>query len=295
MRTLAEHGVGARLAQAAYGLCFYLIETLFPVGLHPAYLLEAQLDPARPRYVAALVIVAAITTLVIAGRRRLPWLAATWAGYVVIVAPVLGLAQTGPQLVADRYTYLACLPWAALLTAGLARAAGDERGGRRALIGVTAAALAACALLTFRQTRVWRDSITLWDHTLRLDPANYVAYTNRGWARNDDPEAAIADYSAAIRVNPRYYLAYFDRGNVRQARGELDAALADYGQAIELLPGDPKAFNNRGWVRQKLGDFRGAVADYRRALDLAPPDWSERALVEENLAAARARMAANGG
>jgi Flp pilus assembly protein TadD len=64
--------------------------------------------------------------------------------------------------------------------------------------------------------------------------------------------------------------------------------------AIELLPNDPKAYNNRGWVRQQLGDWRGAVADYRRALDLAPSDWSERDLVEGNLAAARARITANG-
>jgi tetratricopeptide (TPR) repeat protein len=207
----------------------------------------------------------------------------------VILAPVLGFAQTGPQLVADRYTYLASLPWIALLTGGLVRA------GYRRWRPAVAVALAACAVLTFRQTRIWRDSVTLWDHTLQLDPKNWIAYTNRGWARNDsDPDAAIADYSAAIRVNPRYYLAYFNRGNARQVRGDWSGALADYDIAITLLPGDPKAYNNRGWVRQQRRDWQAAIADYRRALDLAPLDWSERPIVERNLAAARARVTANG-
>ena len=293
MRTLADHGVAARCAQAAYGLCFYLAKTVLPVGLHPAYLLEPDLDPTRGRYVAAMLAVATVTSLAVATRRRAPWLMAAWAGYVVILAPVLGFAQTGPQLVADRYTYLACLPWIAVLTGGLAHAANGAR--HRVAFPAAAVAVAACALLTFRQTRVWRDSVTLWDHTLRLDPANWVAYTNRGWARNDVPTVAISDYSAAIRVNPGYYLAYFDRGNARQTSGDLQGALVDYDRAIELLPGDPKAYNNRGWVRQQLGDWKAAIDDYQRALELAPADWAERGLVEGNLAAARARMTANGG
>ena len=34
--------------------------------------------------------------------------------YAGVVSPVLGFAQSGPQLVADKYAYLACLPWALL-------------------------------------------------------------------------------------------------------------------------------------------------------------------------------------
>jgi hypothetical protein len=33
---------------------------------------------------------------------------------LVVLAPVLGIAQSGPQLVATRYTYLSCLGWAIL-------------------------------------------------------------------------------------------------------------------------------------------------------------------------------------
>lgn len=298
MRSLAEHGPLARVAQAAYGLCFYLIATVAPTGLYPAHLLESRLDPLQPRYLAALAAVTIITAGAVTGRRRWPWLTAAWAAYVVIVAPVLGFAQTGPQLVADRYTYLACLPWAAVLAGGLAELWRPERP--RAVRHLTALStvmiLTLLALLTVRQITVWKDSLTLWSHTLRLDPSNYVACINRGLARaSTDLDGAIADYDAAIRVNPGYALAYFDRGNARHQRGDLAGAIEDHSKVIELRPDDPDAYNNRGWARQALGDWTGAAADYTRALELASPTWPHRDLVTGNLAAARARIAANGG
>ena len=208
----------------------------------------------------------------------------------MIVAPVLGLAQVGPQLVADRYTYLACLPFSLLLTAALIRLRRSTALTRSATAGA-AIALVVLGILSVRQTSVWRDPLTLWTHALRLDPDNYVAYTNRGWA-STDPETAIADYSAAIRINPRYYLAYFNRGNARHQRGDLDGAIDDFNTAIALLPADPKAYNNRGWAREARGDFTGAAADYERALEVAAPEWRQRELVRGNLLRVRERIAA---
>jgi hypothetical protein len=37
-----------------------------------------------------------------------------WMYHVVLLAPVLGIVQTGPQLVADRYSYLSSLGWPVL-------------------------------------------------------------------------------------------------------------------------------------------------------------------------------------
>lgn len=291
MRSLAEHPLGARLAQASYGLVFYVASSLWPVGLQPARLLATPLDPTAPRFVLSAVMVVALSAVAIRERHRRPWILATWAAYGVVLAPVLGLAQTGPQLVADRYGYLACLPLTILATVGFARlcsrAAGSMPSPR--LIGASLASVLLLAVLTFRQARVWHDSTTLWNHVLALDPCNWVALTNRGFVRSDRQEA-IADYDAAIRCNPRWPLAYFNRGNAEHARGDLSAAIRDFGTVIALRPDEPDAYNNRGWARQALGDVAGAAADYERALSLAPADWPSRAMVAANLAAARARL-----
>jgi protein O-mannosyl-transferase len=285
MRTLAHHGVAARTAQAAYGLCFYVVKSIVPRGLHPAYLLELQLDPTRPVYVAAVLAVALVTAALVALRRRAPWALAAWIAYAAIVSPVLGIAQTGPQIAADRYTYLATIPLALVVPGvGLATRA---PGRLLATAGVVVVAL--LGLLTARQTRVWHDSATLWAHVLRIDPGNYVAWTNRG-VLTGDPRQAAVHYTEAIRLNPRYTLAWANRGACRHALADYAGAAADYSEAIRLAPGDPKTWNNRGWARQAAGDWRGAAEDYAHALAISPPDWNGRALIETNLGLALRRL-----
>ena len=269
MRTLAQHGALQRTAQAAYGLSFYLWKTVAPWRLSPAYLLEGRLDPAAPRYLLSFVAVAGITALLVLIRRRWPSGLVAWVCYAAIVSPVLGFVQTGPQIAADRYTYLACLPWAVLVAAAVRRAA---LGRRRLAWSVSAAALLVLGLLTLGQTSVWRDSFALWEYTLRVDPTNYLAYTNRGVARHaaGDLDGAFADYNAALRFNPGHAEAYNDRGIVRFARAEVDGAIADYSAAIRLRPEYADAYENRGIARQAKGDLDGALADYGAAIGLRP-------------------------
>lgn len=290
-RTLAEHGVLARAAQAAYGLCFYLWKSLVPLDLSPLYLLETQLDPWRSRYVWSAAVVLGITVVLALLWRRTPWALLAWVCYVAIASPVLGLMQSGPQIVADRYTYLACLPWAVLAAAGVRRL-WQARGSVLA-VAVACVPLLLLAALTRRQTRVWESSRALWEHVIHLDPANYVAYTNRGGVREREGEleAAIADYTRAVRIHPGYALAYYNRGTARQKTGDLDGALADLGVAIELNPQDPQAWNNRGWARELKGDARGALADYAQALEVAPADFPGRTRIEENITFMRAFVA----
>src|SRR5439155_876549 len=86
-----------------------------------------------------------------------------------------------------------------------ARGAGSVRlKGAAVTAALAVAALAGLGVLTFRQTRVWHDSRTLWEHALRVDPDDYVAYLNRGTVRQAEGDlvGAFADFSEAVRRNP---------------------------------------------------------------------------------------------
>lgn len=240
MATLAEHGVTARAVQALYGIGFYVWKTAVPRRLSPLYLLEKPFNPLTPGYLLCGVAVTLLTVLLIAVRRRYPWLLAAWACYVVIVSPVLGLVQAGPQLVADRYTYLSCLPWAVLAGAAVYRlwlACEECRlsmwAGSAVGMGI-AAVLAVLGVQSHEQACVWKDSLTLWSHVLRVDPSNYIAYNGRGDARlvpsaspsachvEGDLAGAVADYSQAVRFAPpgAHYRSTFE-GNLAAARQQL--------------------------------------------------------------------------
>src|SRR3989449_1413554 len=96
-----------RLAVSVYGLSFYLWKTVAPVSLSPLYELPPTVNPWAPPFLLSYGLVVAITAIALAFRRRVPGLPAALLAYVVILLPVLGLFQSGPQIAADRYTYLA--------------------------------------------------------------------------------------------------------------------------------------------------------------------------------------------
>jgi hypothetical protein len=102
MRALSDHGPGERLVQALYGLAWYPAKTVAPLDLAPIYALPPELSLADPRFALPALAVLAATALLVAMRRRWPGALAAWVAFAVIVSPVLGLAQSGPQLVADR-------------------------------------------------------------------------------------------------------------------------------------------------------------------------------------------------
>src|SRR2546426_3935266 len=106
---LAKLSVPGRLAVSAYGLSFYLWKMVVPVNLSPLYELPRALSLVATPFLLSYGLVVAITAIVLALRRRVPGLPAAWLAYVVVLLPVLGLFQSGPQIAADRYTYLAGL------------------------------------------------------------------------------------------------------------------------------------------------------------------------------------------
>src|SRR2546426_8325275 len=106
-------GLG-RLAVSAYGLSLYLWKTVAPVNLSPLYELPPTVNPWAPPFLLSYGLVLAITAIVLAFRRPLPGLLAAWVAYIVVLLPVLGTFQSGSQIAADRYTYLAGPGWAIL-------------------------------------------------------------------------------------------------------------------------------------------------------------------------------------
>ncbi|HWN80905.1 MAG TPA: hypothetical protein VNM87_02300, partial [Candidatus Udaeobacter sp.] len=124
--TLDQHPPAARIAQSFYGLAFYVWKTVLPVGLLPIYEMHFPVNPLDPRFVVAAILVVLAAAGIFVARRRLPGLAAAAVAYVIVLAPVIGIAQNGSQEVADRYSYVSCMGWAilaagALLTAWMAR------------------------------------------------------------------------------------------------------------------------------------------------------------------------------
>lgn len=96
------------------------------------------------------------------------------------------------------------------------------------------------------------------------------AYVDRGTLRllNDDADAAIADYDAAIAAAPDHVAAYVWRGQARDAKGEDKDAVEDFDRALALDPQAWQAYGARGLMRARGGQADSALADLGRAIEL---------------------------
>jgi len=281
-KTLEEWGVLDRIMQAFYGLYFYSQKTFVPTGLSPLVELPRNNNPFAIYYLGAALVVLAAAGLLLNYRKRWPAGVVAAVCYAGVLTPVLGFHQSGPQLVADRYSYLACMPWALILGAGLlwlARQRDQIPWTRKALAGASAATvvvLAVFAAMTWRQTKTWRDSASLWTQALSVDSNNVMAHNNLGKCLREagDVPAAIEHYEAALALEPTNIfalnnLAYaITLDKSKPVRERYEEALEYSSRAVEIEPGHPDIRYTHAKNLLQLDRFEEGVEQIRIATTL---------------------------
>src|SRR5437870_1899127 len=272
--SLAQLSLPGRLVVSAYGLGFYLWKMVVPVNLSPLYELPRTMDPVAPPFIVSYALVLAIMAIVLALRRPVPGLPAAWVAYVVVLLPVLGFFQSGPQIAADRYTYLAGLGWASLAGAGLLST--WRRWPPFVLTGLTVVLLSGSGTLTWNQVEVWHDSEKLWTHALAIDPKTSMAQCGLGRVRADQgkPAEAIEHYRQALNIKPDYGAAHYNWGVVLGQQGKPAEAIEHYRLALQMRPNSAEAHNNWGLALGQQGRLAEAMEHYRQALQIKP-DFAE--------------------
>src|SRR5437870_2614993 len=272
--SLAQLSLPGRLVVSAYGLSFYLGKTGVPVNLSPLYELSSTVDPWATPFILSYGVVVAITAIVLALRRPVPGLPAAWVAYVVVLLPVLGILQSGPQIAADRYTYLAGLGWASLAGAGLLST--WRRWPPFVLTGLAVVLLSGLGTLTWNQVEVWHDSEKLWTHALAIDPKTSMAQFGLGRVRADQgkPAEAIEHYRQALNIKPDYGAAHYNWGVVLGQQGKPAEAIEHYRLAVQMRPNSADAHNNWGALLGQQGRLADAIEHFQQALRLKP-DFAE--------------------
>jgi tetratricopeptide (TPR) repeat protein len=272
--TLDHFSMEARIATALYGLAFYVRKTLVPLDLTPAHMLDGEPSLTSPVVLASAALVAGITVAAVAFRRRSRAPLIAWIAYIVSVAPVLGVVQDFSYAAADRYSYLAGLSFALLGGGALRSLLAGRKDSRRkvATLAAGACVLLALSVLTSRQCRIWRDSESLWRHTIAADPKNAIAYDNLGHEliRQRRLDNARAAFEAALTVRPGFSDALAGLGQIALLEMRPEDARAPLERALAAWPENPVALTNLGVARLQTGDAAGAVEAFRAAASADP-------------------------
>jgi tetratricopeptide (TPR) repeat protein len=229
-----------------------------------------HVDPTEPVYIASYLVVIVATVAAIAIGRRRPGVAFAWILFVLILFPLLGVHQNGPQIAADRYTYDAAPVLTILLAAGWAMLRRPLSSPSMIAAGGLVFVLGA---LTWQQSEIWHDSVTMWSKVLTLNPQSSVTLTALGnlEAKAGHTDAAIDYYERSLAVAPDSPEAENNLGTALSHDKRFAEALVHFQRAVRLKTGYYEAENNWGLALAELqGNLDEAIAHYRRALAMNP-------------------------
>jgi len=273
--SLAEHGVAARLAQAAYGLVFYIYKTVVPTGLVPIYELRLPLDIVSLRYLGPLLLVLAAAVVLIRYWRRWPAVTVALLSYAILISPLLGLVQAGTQEVADRYAYWPAISLAILLGGGcfgLLCRSQSRRWVPRLVFAASGAVAILLGILTWQQSLVWRSEESLWTHAVRKGPVSSAAHYNLGYvyANHGRVAEAMAQFDMGRRINPQWSVAWLMAGQALARAHAWPEACQIFGDLLTSEPEHAVAATGLGEALAALQRPAEAEAAFRQALRTAP-------------------------
>jgi protein O-mannosyl-transferase len=245
-----------RVLKSAEWLSAYLLHSFWPAGLVVPYPYDPTVGVAAAFYWA---LAGGITAGAFLLRGSRPYLLAGWLWFVVALMPSLGLIQAGGQSIADRFTYLAHMGFFAALVWLAAERFSWKTG---------AAVAAVAAILCARQVALWRDSVTLFAHTVEHTPQNWVARLKLGSALADrgEYEQAAVQLREAVRQNPRSFHTHYNLGRALAALGNHFEATAEFSRSLELKPGYADAQYSLGATLFQMQRPGEAEAELRRAI-----------------------------
>ena len=263
----------SRLANAPVAFVTYLGKTFYPFHLAVFYPFTQNI-PLWQVLCASLLITAA-TAIIIAMAKSRPYLFAGWFWFAMTIAPVIGIIQISlstPYAMADRYHYLPSIGLAIMMAWGIPSLISGEHLRKKILFPAGILVMAALSFITWNQCRYWKNTATIFNHTLQITRDNYMVHLNFGpfFNKEGNFKEAIRHYNEAIRINPDFVITYYNRGNAYAKLGEYRLAINDYNKAIQLKPDIAEIYNNLGCAYFDIGQHQQAIENFSRAIILKP-------------------------
>jgi len=267
--TITRWDLMPRLANSLYSYLFYLIKFFVPYKLAPYYPYPVEGIPIW-KIGTAFLVIAGITAFVIYHASNYRYLFVGWFWYIGTLVPVIGIVQVCSQAAADRYAYWPLIGIQLILAWGINDI--TLKWKYRKVI-LTAAALLLTVILTILcrvQVSRWKNSLTLYQHALKVTEKNYFIHHQSGLALKEAGkfDEAIRHYKEALRISPAHMVA-------RRQLCELLYELKEYDQIIWVLKDGsydkkdlPEVYRKLGYACHKKEDFEESIRYFKKAIEL---------------------------
>jgi len=267
---LVRISMTGRIENAFVSYARYLDKTLWPAALANPYPYPGHWE--FPLVIYSVALVAGLSAIAVLFARRFPFFFTGWFWFAGTLVPVIGLVQVGDAAMADRYTYLPLIGVFIVLVWGAGAVCASWRVPGPLIILLAAIILTACAWRTRDQSGCWKNSGTLFRHTLAVTENNYVACNDLGtWLSGNGQVAEAMDYfRKSLQIKPDNPDALYNLGNAFAKLGNWDEAINNYQRALQITPNQPDVLDNLGFALAAKKQFADAVVCFEAALKLNP-------------------------
>jgi hypothetical protein len=259
-----------RLVNAAVSYLRYLVKMVWPHNLYVNY----PYPQSWPIWylLIAIAVIGCFSVIAVREARRWPYVFTGWFWFLGTLIPVIGLVQVGFQSMADRYAYVP-LVGLFIVVSWLGYELSQKWRLPAVLVGALAMlVVAACIPLTIVQVGYWKNSFTLFQHVLRLNPNNFVAESNlaTSYAGEGQPELALDHFEKAAKLNPSYGETYDRIGKVQLWLGQFQDAIESFQKALQFHAPAAEAHFGLAEAFRQQGKLDLAIKQAQAALALDP-------------------------
>lgn len=285
---VATYAFYDRIFIGSYSYIVYFIKVLFPYQLLPLYPYPPSLGLIH--YASMLPALGIIAFTYWAYLKEWKGIVFGILFFTFNIMFLLQIVGAGQGFLADRFTYIAYFGFFFSMAYYLQKLYSNKKNGT-IVNGIAAVFLVAMSYLTYNQTKIWKNSDTLWSHTLEYYENATLPWGNRANYYRDSGQRtkALHDYNKALELGSKNPNALNSRGKLyfmSNSRDTIQLALQDYTAAINLSPDFAEYYMNRGATYARLQSFQLALQDLMKAAQLDPNNktvYLNRSIVFHNM------------
>jgi protein O-mannosyl-transferase len=225
-----------RFGNALISYATYIVKMFFPVNLALFYPYSEIFTWGK--VVCAFLLITSITFFVVIKMKRMPYLFVGWLWYIGTLVPVIGIVQVGVQSMADRYTYIPLVGLFIILSWGIPELLSNLKVHKIFFPFLATIIFSILMILTWYQIKYWKNSITIFSHSLKVTTNNFLAHNNLGIALiyQGHVREGIDHFQQALKILPSYGEANYNMGLALSSRGDFQEAIPYFQEAVRNEP-----------------------------------------------------------
>jgi tetratricopeptide (TPR) repeat protein len=289
--TAARYSFIDKLAVGAYSYANYLVKWIAPFKLSHYHEFPVRM-PVWSYAAIVIVPVLVIMAMVWAWKRGYTYIIFGCAFFTVNVMFMLQIVPAGDAFLAERFTYIAYFGLFFIVAKAFQDFVVKMPQLRSPLIIVMTVYIGTFTFITYGQTQVWKNTVSLYSHYIKnfgKSPYGYkqlgVHYIVRATSGEDVEfskeqlmqlsmekfqEANLRD-SVNNRPSKEMTEEIFENlGIAYGVSGQHDAAMYYFSREIEIAPRSKDAYTNRAYEHSSHKEYEDAILDYNQALTIDP-------------------------